>query len=102
MPIPGTRRIARVEENAAATQLALSADERADLDALAASTATATTAASARSTSAFPTLAMFCSAVQPGLLLSECEGVSDSTSLWRRQCVKPCSVCSWPWRRCSR
>ena len=37
MPIPGTRRIARVEENAAATQLALSADERNDLDALAAS-----------------------------------------------------------------
>ncbi|MEU6260945.1 aldo/keto reductase [Streptomyces sp. NPDC047043] len=36
VPIPGTRRIARVEENAAATQLALSADERADLDALAA------------------------------------------------------------------
>ncbi|MFD5872217.1 aldo/keto reductase [Streptomyces sp. NPDC060322] len=37
VPIPGTRRIARVEENAAATQLALSADERNDLDALAAS-----------------------------------------------------------------
>ncbi|WP_416979671.1 aldo/keto reductase [Streptomyces sp. T028] len=36
VPIPGTRRIARVEENAAATQLALSADEQADLDALAA------------------------------------------------------------------
>ncbi|WP_327576388.1 MULTISPECIES: aldo/keto reductase [unclassified Streptomyces] len=36
VPIPGTRRIARVEENAAATQLALSADERTGLDALAA------------------------------------------------------------------
>ncbi|MFI9832722.1 aldo/keto reductase [Streptomyces sp. NPDC051913] len=36
VPIPGTRRIARVAENAAATQLALAADERADLDALAA------------------------------------------------------------------
>ncbi|MEU6408345.1 aldo/keto reductase [Microbispora sp. NPDC046933] len=36
VPIPGTRRIARMEENADATQLALSADERTDLDALAA------------------------------------------------------------------
>jgi aryl-alcohol dehydrogenase-like predicted oxidoreductase len=36
VPIPGTRRIERVEENAAATQLALSADEVADLDGLAA------------------------------------------------------------------
>ncbi|MET8179816.1 aldo/keto reductase [Streptomyces sp. NPDC005336] len=35
-PIPGTRRIERVEENAAATRVALSADERADLDAAAA------------------------------------------------------------------
>jgi aryl-alcohol dehydrogenase-like predicted oxidoreductase len=35
-PIPGTRRISRVEENAAATQLALSADETADLDQVAA------------------------------------------------------------------
>lgn len=35
VPIPGTRRIERVEENAAATQVALSADERADLDAAA-------------------------------------------------------------------
>ena len=35
VPIPGTRRIARVEENAAATQVGLSADEVADLDALA-------------------------------------------------------------------
>ncbi|MCK9795434.1 aldo/keto reductase [Isoptericola sp. 4D.3] len=35
VPIPGTRRIERVEENAAATAVALSADERADLDALA-------------------------------------------------------------------
>ncbi|MEU9064863.1 aldo/keto reductase [Streptomyces sp. NPDC048430] len=34
-PIPGTRRIERVEENAAATQVGLSADELADLDALA-------------------------------------------------------------------
>lgn len=34
VPIPGTRRIERVEENAAATQVALSADEVADLDAL--------------------------------------------------------------------
>ena len=36
VPIPGTRRLERVEENAAATAVALSADERADLDALAA------------------------------------------------------------------
>ncbi|MEL7976312.1 aldo/keto reductase [Isoptericola sp. F-RaC21] len=35
VPIPGTRRLERVEENAAATAVALSADERADLDALA-------------------------------------------------------------------
>jgi aryl-alcohol dehydrogenase-like predicted oxidoreductase len=35
VPIPGTRRLERVEENAAATALALSADERAELDALA-------------------------------------------------------------------
>ncbi|SKC42387.1 aldo/keto reductase [Krasilnikoviella flava] len=35
VPIPGTRRIERVEENAAATTVGLSADERADLDALA-------------------------------------------------------------------
>ncbi|MDA4893077.1 aldo/keto reductase [Streptomyces sp. MS2A] len=34
VPIPGTRRTARIRENAAATQVALSADERADLDAL--------------------------------------------------------------------
>lgn len=36
VPIPGTRRTTRIQENAAATQVALSADERADLDALAA------------------------------------------------------------------
>ncbi|MEU2199304.1 aldo/keto reductase [Isoptericola sp. NPDC019482] len=36
VPIPGTRRLERVEENAAATAVALSADERAGLDALAA------------------------------------------------------------------
>ncbi len=36
VPIPGTRRTSRIRENAAATQVALSADERADLDALAA------------------------------------------------------------------
>jgi aryl-alcohol dehydrogenase-like predicted oxidoreductase len=36
VPIPGTRRTGRIEENAAATRVALSADERADLDALAA------------------------------------------------------------------
>ncbi|MGC5165450.1 aldo/keto reductase [Luteimicrobium sp. DT211] len=35
VPIPGTRRLERVEENAAATAVALSADERAELDALA-------------------------------------------------------------------
>ena len=35
VPIPGTRRLQRVEENAAATTVPLSADERADLDALA-------------------------------------------------------------------
>jgi aryl-alcohol dehydrogenase-like predicted oxidoreductase len=36
VPIPGTRRIERVEENAAATSVPLSADEVADLDAVAA------------------------------------------------------------------
>ena len=36
VPIPGTRRRERVDENASATQVALSADEVADLDALAA------------------------------------------------------------------
>ncbi|MFJ9380932.1 aldo/keto reductase [Streptomyces sp. NPDC101455] len=35
VPIPGTRRIERVGENAASTNVALSADERADLDAAA-------------------------------------------------------------------
>ncbi|MET7542605.1 aldo/keto reductase [Streptomyces sp. NPDC005507] len=35
VPIPGTRRIERVEENAGATRVGLSADELADLDALA-------------------------------------------------------------------
>ena len=35
VPIPGTRRLARVSENAAATELPLSADEVADLDELA-------------------------------------------------------------------
>ncbi len=35
VPIPGTRRTTRIRENAAATQVALSADERADLDTLA-------------------------------------------------------------------
>ncbi|MFG2469973.1 aldo/keto reductase [Streptomyces canus] len=35
VPIPGTRRIARIEENIGATQLPLSADELADLNALA-------------------------------------------------------------------
>jgi len=35
VPIPGTRRAERVRENAAATRVALSADERADLDGLA-------------------------------------------------------------------
>lgn len=35
VPIPGTRRRGRIDENAAATQVALSADEVADLDALA-------------------------------------------------------------------
>jgi aryl-alcohol dehydrogenase-like predicted oxidoreductase len=35
-PIPGTRRVERLEENAGATQVALSADEVADLDATAA------------------------------------------------------------------
>ena len=35
VPIPGTRRIARIEENIGATQLPLSADELADLDELA-------------------------------------------------------------------
>jgi aryl-alcohol dehydrogenase-like predicted oxidoreductase len=32
VPIPGTRRLSRVQENAAATAVALSADERAELD----------------------------------------------------------------------
>jgi aryl-alcohol dehydrogenase-like predicted oxidoreductase len=35
VPIPGTRRTARIQENNAATALALSADEVADLDGLA-------------------------------------------------------------------
>ncbi len=35
VPIPGTRRVERVEENIAATRVALSADDIADLDALA-------------------------------------------------------------------
>jgi aryl-alcohol dehydrogenase-like predicted oxidoreductase len=35
VPIPGTRRLTRVQENADATTVALSADERAELDALA-------------------------------------------------------------------
>lgn len=35
VPIPGTRRLTRVDENAAATTIALSADDLADLDALA-------------------------------------------------------------------
>jgi aryl-alcohol dehydrogenase-like predicted oxidoreductase len=37
VPIPGTRRLTRIEENAGATALALSADEVADLDAIASS-----------------------------------------------------------------
>ncbi|GAA4095489.1 aldo/keto reductase [Nonomuraea soli] len=36
VPIPGTRRVSRLRENAAATTVGLSADEQADLDALAA------------------------------------------------------------------
>jgi aryl-alcohol dehydrogenase-like predicted oxidoreductase len=36
VPIPGTRRTERIRENVGATQVALSADERADLDGLAA------------------------------------------------------------------
>ncbi|GIG34698.1 aldo/keto reductase [Cellulomonas pakistanensis] len=36
VPIPGTRRLSRVQENADATTVALSADDRAELDALAA------------------------------------------------------------------
>lgn len=36
VPIPGTRRTARIAENAGSTAVALSADERADLDSLAA------------------------------------------------------------------
>ena len=36
VPIPGTRRLSRIEENAAATQVGLSADEVADLNGLAA------------------------------------------------------------------
>ena len=35
VPIPGTRRTARIRENAEATRVGLSADERADLDTLA-------------------------------------------------------------------
>jgi aryl-alcohol dehydrogenase-like predicted oxidoreductase len=35
VPIPGTRRLERVAENVGATQVALSADEVADLDAVA-------------------------------------------------------------------
>ncbi|MEU4383728.1 aldo/keto reductase [Promicromonospora sp. NPDC023805] len=35
VPIPGTRRTSRIQENSAATTVALSADERADLDTLA-------------------------------------------------------------------
>jgi aryl-alcohol dehydrogenase-like predicted oxidoreductase len=35
VPIPGTRRTSRIHENAGSTQVGLSADERADLDALA-------------------------------------------------------------------
>ncbi|MFF0087206.1 hypothetical protein ACFYR1_47300 [Streptomyces canus] len=35
VPIPGTRRITRVQENAGATQLPLAADELSDLDELA-------------------------------------------------------------------
>ncbi|GAA2305718.1 hypothetical protein GCM10010431_26890 [Streptomyces kunmingensis] len=35
VPIPGTRHIARIEENSSATQLLLSADELADLNELA-------------------------------------------------------------------
>jgi aryl-alcohol dehydrogenase-like predicted oxidoreductase len=35
VPIPGTRRTGRIQENAASTRIALSADERADLDSLA-------------------------------------------------------------------
>jgi aryl-alcohol dehydrogenase-like predicted oxidoreductase len=35
VPIPGTRRIERVEENAGASEIPLSADEVADLNALA-------------------------------------------------------------------
>ncbi|WP_181310740.1 aldo/keto reductase [Nocardioides campestrisoli] len=38
VPIPGTRRTERIAENSGATAVALSADERADLDALAART----------------------------------------------------------------
>lgn len=34
VPIPGTRRLERVAENASATAVGLSADERAELDAL--------------------------------------------------------------------
>jgi aryl-alcohol dehydrogenase-like predicted oxidoreductase len=36
VPIPGTRRLVRVEENAAATQVPLSADELTDLNHIAA------------------------------------------------------------------
>lgn len=34
VPIPGTRRLERIRENAGATRVALSADERAELDQL--------------------------------------------------------------------
>ena len=57
MPIPGTRRLERVEENAAATSVALSADEVADLNALAAGSAcraTATTSTTCRWSSSDP------------------------------------------------
>ncbi|MFC7752137.1 hypothetical protein [Tsukamurella soli] len=42
VPIPGTRRTARIEENARATGVPLSADELADLESLAASACAAT------------------------------------------------------------
>ena len=35
VPIPGTRRVSRIQENVAATQVTLSADEVADLNGLA-------------------------------------------------------------------
>ncbi|MGN8246882.1 aldo/keto reductase [Cellulomonas soli] len=43
VPIPGTRRLSRVEENAGATTVALSADEKAELDALVATVGVAGT-----------------------------------------------------------